>query len=79
MTPIMANSKDGQDHKDKQKDDHVQYGSANIYNSEVMTNVKFFKNLSNARSKCYVSTERQLWHALIKSYGNVKFSHRFTE
>ena len=50
MPPIIANSKDGQGHKDKYLDTsrntrnaHVQYESCNIYYLEVMTNV-IFKN-----------------------------------
>ena len=52
MPPIMANSKDGQGHKDKYLDTsrmivsrnaHVQYESSNIYYLEVMTNVNLKK------------------------------------
>ena len=54
MPPIMANSKDGQGHKDKYLDTsrkilfvtrnaHEQYESSNIYYLEVMTNVNLKK------------------------------------
>ena len=52
MPPIMANSNEGQDHKDKyfdtsrkilsQKNDYVQKEALVSYFSEVMTNVIFF-------------------------------------
>ena len=58
MPPVMANSKDGQDHKDKYfeknretRNDHPQYGSSNIYFLEVMANVNFFFNRSNVKVK----------------------------
>ena len=57
MLPIMANSKDGQGHKNKyldtctsrknlsQENAHVQYESFNIYYLEVMTNVNLKKKI----------------------------------
>ena len=53
---MMANSKDGQGHKDKYLDlvtrnDHVQYKNSDIYYLEVMTNVNFFSNRSNVKIK----------------------------
>ena len=74
MPPIMANSKEGQDHKDKyfhtskkilsQEMDHVQYGNSYVlFFLEIITNVFFFK-WSNVKVKM-LSTSTKIFSQAI--------------
>ena len=69
MPPMMANSKDGQGHKDEYpntsrkiltRNAHVQHESSHTYHLEVMTTVNLFKNRSNFKVKRFSNNRKIL-------------------